>query len=96
MKLIVAIRILAGVFIGVLCMQSSFAADLAFIRALGDREGSKVGPHGSSWLFHKGDQCFAVTPSHVLKRDEDGGYFNYAQLRVARMSREALVAQADS
>lgn len=68
---------------------------MAYARDQAVRESTALGDHGNAWLFHRGGECYALLPRHVLVNSDLHRNYRYVRLRVAGPDRPMPFAEAD-
>jgi hypothetical protein len=89
------VMILSAVLLSAVVSTGVYGQEIAYIRSLPAPGSQGSGEQGNAWLFHRGDQCYAVTPKHVLQNPIDGRDDGYAQLVVVHAGRTPMQAQGD-
>ncbi len=84
------------VWYGMICLIMASGADaqaVAYVESLRAPNVSEAVVQGNAWLFHRGQQCYAATPRHVLVSPAEGRDDRFARIVVVRAGRTPVEAE---
>ncbi len=95
----ISLRRLLTLCVTVLCAAAvptqSAELTMAYVQGKAPGERFALGDHGNAWLFHRGGQCYALLPRHVLVDPAVHRDYRYAELKLARPGQPMSPALAD-
>lgn len=81
--------------LALLAASGAHSQNVAYLRSLQSPGAQESVAQGNAWLFHRGNQCYAVTPRHVLADPAEGRDDRYARLVVVRAGRPPAEAMGE-